>query len=83
MYILGPRFIMGIREVYEREVQGRCGSRIDTALGLSLPDRSADQISFADVEESDGVEGVEESTMATRTSQLEQAGIGGQPSLEA
>ncbi|KAI9567798.1 hypothetical protein HD554DRAFT_2263343 [Boletus coccyginus] len=85
MYILGPRFIMGIRKVYEHDVQGRCGSRIDTAFGLSLPDCGADRTAmFVDVEElNDGLEGVDEIKMATMTSQMEQAGIGGQPSLEA
>jgi len=69
MYTLGPRFIIGIREVYARDVQCRRGSRIDTAFGLTLPADGTAMV-FADVEEN----GVEEETLtAARTSQPKQA----------
>jgi len=50
---------MGIREVYERDVQGRCGSRIDTAFGLSSSDYGADgtEVVFLDI---DGLEGIDQ-----------------------
>ena len=32
---LVPRFILNLRELYARDLQGRCGSNIDTAFGLT------------------------------------------------
>lgn len=36
IYTLTPRFILGIREMYARDVRGRRGEAIDTGFGLSL-----------------------------------------------
>lgn len=75
MYTLGPRFIMSIRKMHARDVQGRRGSKIDTAFGLY--DHGADGIVvFADV---DGLERIEETPMTTRTFQLEWADMGKRP----
>lgn len=51
MYILTPRFILSIRELYARDIQERRGEGIDTGFGLSSgcgAVRTA--IVFADVE---------------------------------
>jgi len=84
IYTLTPRFIMGLRKVYARDVQGRRGSRIDTAFGLSSSDRGVDgtTVVFADIERNGGLVGVEENQeipMTTRTTQPEQADIGERP----
>lgn len=34
-YTLVPRFILNLRELYARDLQGRRGSEMDTAFGLS------------------------------------------------
>lgn len=55
MYTLTPRFILSIREMYARDVQGRREGGIDTGFGLSLSSRDADAtIAFADVEQNEG-----------------------------
>jgi len=41
LYTLVPRFIVSIREMYARDVQGRCGGGIDTGFGLLSYDRDA------------------------------------------
>ncbi|KAI9567799.1 hypothetical protein HD554DRAFT_2103449 [Boletus coccyginus] len=75
MYTLGPRFIMSIRKMHARDVQGRRGSKIDTAFGLY--DRGADGIVvFVDV---DALERIEETPTTTRTFQLERADMGKGP----
>jgi len=60
-----PRFIMGIRELHARNVQGRRGGGIDTGFGLSSPIRSAGGMTviFADVGQIGGLEDVEEIQM--------------------
>ena len=35
MFTLVPRFILNLRELYARDLQGRRGSNIDTAFGLT------------------------------------------------
>ncbi|KAF8548556.1 hypothetical protein OG21DRAFT_1489305 [Imleria badia] len=65
MYTLTPRFILSIRELYAREVQGRRGGGIDSGFGLSLSSRDAGgtEIVFADVEQNEGSGDVEEIPM--------------------
>ncbi|KAF8124714.1 hypothetical protein EV363DRAFT_1435185 [Boletus edulis] len=62
VYTLGPRFIISIRELYARDVQGRRGSGIDTGFGLSLSSHGAEEtgVVFADVEWNEGMEDVDE-----------------------
>ncbi|KAI9459538.1 hypothetical protein HD554DRAFT_1616316 [Boletus coccyginus] len=55
MYILTPRFMLSIRELYARDVQGRRGEGIDTGFGLLSSSRGT-AIMFADVEPSKGLE---------------------------
>ena len=55
-FILIPRFILGLRELHSRDLQG---SGIDTAFGLgsaSCHGAGMSAITFADAEESDGEE---------------------------
>ncbi|KAI9570973.1 hypothetical protein HD554DRAFT_288472 [Boletus coccyginus] len=63
MYTLAPRFIMGLRKVHARDVQGRRGSRIDTAFGRGVDGAT---VMFADIGRNDGLVSVEETPMATR-----------------
>ncbi|KAF8549553.1 hypothetical protein OG21DRAFT_1525741 [Imleria badia] len=62
MYTLAPRFILGIREMYARDVQGRRGEGIDTGFGLSLAGGGAVgmELGFLDAEENEGSEGIGE-----------------------
>ncbi|KAF8558825.1 hypothetical protein OG21DRAFT_1519573 [Imleria badia] len=55
VFTLTPRFILSIRELYARDVQGRCGAGIDTGFGLSLSGRSA-----AGTKQNEGSDEVEE-----------------------
>ena len=73
LYTLTPRFILSIREMYARDVQGRRGSGIDTGFGLSSPgcDAGGTAIVFADVEQNERSEGVEEIPMEVGTTQPE------------
>ena len=61
MYTLTPRFILSIRELYARDVQGRRGEGIDTAFGLLSTDRGAagTAMLFADVEPNEGLEEID------------------------
>ena len=34
-FVLAPRLVLSLRELYARDLQGRCGSDIDTAFGLT------------------------------------------------
>ena len=65
MYTLSPRFILSIRELYARDVEGRRGEGIDTGFGLSSSGRGAvvTPIAFTDVEQVQGVEVIEEIPM--------------------
>ncbi|KAF8547043.1 hypothetical protein OG21DRAFT_1573935 [Imleria badia] len=57
MYVLTPRFILSIRELYARDVQGRRGEGIDTGFGLLSSGRGAGTaIVFADIEGNEGLE---------------------------
>lgn len=54
-----PRFIMNLRELYARDVQGRRGSDVDTAFGLtSTADRGAfaSAIALVDGGRNEGIE---------------------------
>ena len=69
MFTLVPRFILNLRELYAHDLQGRCGSDIDIAFGLTSascygPVTSA--IMFADGGHSDGEEQSEEIQMEER-----------------
>ena len=56
-FTLVPRFILGLRQLYARDVQGRRGSDIDTAFGLtSAFDHAASAIVFADGGQNEGEE---------------------------
>ncbi|KAF8552966.1 hypothetical protein OG21DRAFT_1485804 [Imleria badia] len=72
MFTLIPRFIISIRELYARDVQGRRGEGIDTGFGLSSSCRDAGgtAIVFADVEQNE-LDGVEETPMEDVTTQPE------------
>ena len=72
MYTLTPRFIMGIRETYTRDVQGRRGSGIDIGFGLSSGrDAGGTVFVFADVEQNERSKDVEEIPMEVGTTQPE------------
>ncbi|KAF8548545.1 hypothetical protein OG21DRAFT_1516179 [Imleria badia] len=73
IYALTPRFIMSIRELYARNVLGRRGEGIDTGFGLSLSDRGAvgTAIVFADVQQNEGSDDVEDIPMEVVTTQAE------------
>ena len=51
IFTLTPRFIMSIRELHARDVQGRRGGGIDTGFGLSSsnPGAGGMEITFSDV----------------------------------
>ena len=72
MFVLLPRFILSIRELYAQDVQGRRGEGIDTGFGLSASSRSAVRtaLRFADIEQNASEEDVEEVPMRVRTYQL-------------
>ena len=54
MFTLSPRFILSIRELYARDVQGRRGEGIDTGFGLSSVRGAGNSaIVFADVEQNE------------------------------
>ena len=71
-FILVPRFVLTLRKVYARDLQGRRGSEIDTAFGLgSAVGRGAvaSAIMFADAGENEGeVQGEEIQLEARETS---------------
>ena len=54
MCTLTPRFILSIRELYARDVQGRRGEGIDSGFGLLATVGTA--MEFADVEPNEGLE---------------------------
>ena len=49
-FVLTPRLVLALRELYARDLRGRCGSDIDTAFGLTSSGRGAvaSQIVFAE-----------------------------------
>ena len=68
-FILVPRFILNLRELYTRDLQGRRESNIDTAFGLtSAPVHSAavSAIMFVDGGQNEGLEQGEEIQMEER-----------------
>ena len=78
MFTLSPRFILSIWELYACDVQGRRGEGIDTGFGLSS-DRSAGRLAivFADVEQNEGLEDIEEALRGVATTLLSDRGPGG------
>ena len=67
MVTLVPRFILTLRRLYERDLQGRhCGSNNDMALGLSSASGRHAPVStivFANVEQNEGLEEYDERRM--------------------
>lgn len=58
-FIIVPRFILSLRKLYARDLQGRRGSDIDTAFGLtsaSSHGAAASTIMFADGVQNAGLE---------------------------
>lgn len=78
-YSLVPRFILSLRALYARDLQGRCGSDIDTAFGMSLGSvhgAATSAIVFADDGQNEGSEQGEEIQMVERTGFRENRGVG-------
>ena len=78
VFTLSPRFILSIRELYAHDVQGRRGEGIDTGFGLSTgcgAGRSA--IMFADVEQNEESEHVEEVPRGVAMTSSSGPGAGG------
>ncbi|KAF8553295.1 hypothetical protein OG21DRAFT_1485495 [Imleria badia] len=71
IYTLTPRFILNMRELYAHDVQGRRGEGIDTGFGVSLSGRDAGgmEMVFADVEQNEELDDVEEIPMEVVTTQ--------------
>ena len=62
LFTLVPRFILSLRELYARDLQGRSGSRSNTAFSLkpgSGNDATIITIAFARVEDEEDVDGIE------------------------
>ena len=69
LYTLVPRFILGLRALYARNLQGRRGSDIDTAFGFTSTSSHgavASAIMFADAGQNEGLEEYEEIQMEER-----------------
>ena len=69
IFTLVPRFILNLRELHARDLQGRRGSDIDTAFGLSsTPDHGpvASAIMFAEGGQNEGEEQREEIQMGDK-----------------
>ena len=49
-FVFTPRLVLSLRELYARDLRGRCGSDIDTAFGLTSSGHGAvaSQIVFAE-----------------------------------
>jgi hypothetical protein len=73
IYTLTPRFIMSVRELYARDVQGGRGVGIDTGFGLSSSGRGTGGtgIVFADVEQNEELEDEGEIPMEVGTTRPE------------
>lgn len=72
IYTLTPRFILGIRELYARDVRSRRGSGIDTGFGLPLSGGGDGNTAteFADPRQNDeGLEVIEDVPLEAGTSQ--------------
>ncbi|KAH0835016.1 hypothetical protein J3R83DRAFT_10741 [Lanmaoa asiatica] len=68
-FTLLPRFILSLRSLYTRDLQGVRGSKIDTAFGFSLTPNhgvAASTIMFADAGQNDGIEEGEEIRLEER-----------------
>ena len=72
VYTLSPRFILSIRDLYARDVRGKHDSEIDTGFGLSSGRTAGGSvILFADVEQNEELEGIEELPREGGTAQQE------------
>lgn len=63
---LVPRFILNLRALYARDLQGRCGGDIDTAFGLTLSSThgaGASAIMFAGAGQNERLDPVEDIQM--------------------
>lgn len=60
LFTLTPRFIISIRALYARDLQGRRGEGIDTGFGLSSGRNVRSTLVFADVEQNGEMEDIEE-----------------------
>ena len=68
-YTLVPRFILSLRALYARDLQGRRGSDIDTAFGLTSASSHGtvtSVIMFMDARQNEGLEQGEEIQMEER-----------------
>lgn len=66
---LVPRFVLSLRELYAQDLQGRCGSDIDTAFGLTSAvsrGAAASTIMFANGGQHEALEQGEEIQMEER-----------------
>lgn len=70
IFALTPRFILGIREIYARDVQGRRGEGIDTGFGLSLASGGSVgmPMGFVDAEQNEDLERVSRNMGCSRVS---------------
>ena len=61
-FVLTPRFVLRLRDLYARDLRGRCGSDIDTAFGLTSYGYAAvaSRIVFAECKQNMGKEQGEE-----------------------
>ena len=78
-YTLVPRFILGLQNLYARDLQGRRGSEIDTAFGFTSGSGHGAitwEIMFVDGGQNDGLEEGEEIQMEER--EIRSAGSGAQ-----
>lgn len=79
-FTLTPRLILSLRELYARDLRGRCGGEIDTAFGLTSTcghSAAASVVMFANGERQDDVlEHGEEIEMEGREIQGSGSGLG-------
>ncbi|KAF8135155.1 hypothetical protein EV363DRAFT_1396599 [Boletus edulis] len=74
LFLLTPRFIISVRKLYARGIQGtRRGEGIDTGFGLSSAGGSANGTAmvFVDAEQNEGLEDIDEISMEVITSRSE------------
>ncbi|KAF8442242.1 hypothetical protein L210DRAFT_3644387 [Boletus edulis BED1] len=74
LFLLTPRFIISVRKLYARGIQGtRRGEGIDTGFGLSSAGGSANGtvMVFVDAEQNEGLEDIDEISMEVITSRSE------------
>ena len=80
VFTLSPRFILSIRDLYARDVQGRHGEGIDTGFGLSSDcGAGRSTIVFVDVEQNEGSEDIEKVPRGLATTSSSGRDVGGTP----